>query len=298
MLLKLWFIFLMIGMASDEMQTIKPVAGGFSFPEGPAWHARKGILYVSNCYGNWLASYSNARVDTFVLRPTYPFAFQATNGLVAARDGYLYACDFKAGAIVRFDEKGRCYVYADKFNKTRFNRPNDLAFDQEGNLYFTDPKSYDPENRDGTIYFVSRQTGKVAKKADNLAYPNGIALSADGNYLYVCESAMQRILRFPIQSDYSLTEYTVFAVLPGGDPDGIAFDEAGNLYVAHFGSGTVFILDHAGEIVSQIKLPGMKPTNVEFADNDLQTLYITEAEQNVLYKMTVKTPGLRLLYSY
>ena len=43
----------------------------------------------------------------------------------------------------------------------KFNRPNDLTFDMNGNLFFTDPKSYDKNILDGRIFLVDAKTKEV-----------------------------------------------------------------------------------------------------------------------------------------
>lgn len=265
------------------------VVGGMNFPEGPAWDGHN-TLYASNCYGGWITRLTGGKADTFLLANKSPFTFQQTNGMIF-HDGYLYACDFGVGAILRFTKDGAAEIYAKGFNGVAFNRPNDLRFDAEGNLYFTDPKSYSREVLDGRVFRISAQDKNVTQLADSLGFPNGIAVSADGKSLYVCESAFERILRFTIGEDGNLTSKEIFVTLPGGDPDGIDFDSAGNLYVAHFGSGTVYVIAPDGAIKQKISAPGKKPTNLEFAGDDLKALFLTEVETNALYKLNVEIAG-------
>ena len=274
-------------------EDIVKIADGLNFAEGPAW-SEKGDLFVSNCYGDWITRISGAKVDTFVIIPSAPDSFKSTNGMTMGPDGYLYACDFGLGKILRFAPDGACETYANGYAGKKFNRPNDLAFDPEGNLYFTDPNKYDPEDRDGAVYRVRISDRQVERMAAGLAFPNGIAFDAPAENLFICESAMNRILKFPVNKDGSLGLPTVFVTLPGGDPDGIAFDEEKNLYAAHFGTGTVFVIDPMGKIIREIKIPGKKATNVEFGGEDMKTLFITDAETNAVYKTEVGIAGLQL----
>ena len=267
------------------------VVDRMNFPEGPAWDGQN-TLYASNCYGGWITRLTDDRADTFLIANKSPFTFQQTNGMIF-HDGYLYACDFGVGAILRFATDGAAEIYAKDFNGAAFNRPNDLRFDAEGNLYFTDPKTYSREVLDGRIFRISTQDKSVTQLADSLGFPNGIALSGAGKTLYVCESAFERILRFTIGEDGNLTKKEVFVTLPGGDPDGIDFDSAGNLYVAHFGSGTVYVIAPDGSIKQKILAPGKKTTNLEFAGGDLKTLFLTEVETNALYKLNVEIAGMK-----
>lgn len=275
---------------------MEKVAEGLNFPEGPAWDG-SGTLYVSNCYGARITRIRDNSVDTFVASPSKPVSFEKTNGLTVYKDGTIYACEFGLGAILKFSPDGSCNIAVSGYNGAKFNRPNDLAFDANGNLYFTDPKSYDPKIPDGVVYMLPEGKSEAVPVIKDLCFPNGIAFSADGKQLFVCESAKQRVLKYSVLENGKTGSYTVFAEMPGGDPDGIAFDTEGNLYVAHFGGGAVVVFDKDGNKIREIKTPGKKPSNVEFAGKDMKTLYITEDETNAVYRMTVDIPGLKLFSS-
>jgi gluconolactonase len=164
-------------------------------------------------------------------------------------------------------------------------------------LYFTDPKSYGNDKIDGRIFIVELNSKVVKLLADSLAFPNGIAFSADGKKLFVCESARNRILFFDVNHDGSLCNKSVFAELPGGDPDGLAFDVDGNLYAAHFGGGAIYVISPEGKIKEKLITPGKRPSNVEFGGDDMKTLFITEDETNCVFSTKVNIPGLKLFSS-
>ncbi len=275
--------------ANASQAAWEKVVDGLNFPEGPAWDGN-GALYFSNCYGGWITKLAHGRADTFLLAQPSPFSFDKTNGMTV-HNGFLFACDFGKGAILKISPEGETEMYASAFEGQAFNRPNDLAFDNAGNLYFTDPKTYSREILDGRIFRVRANDHTIDMLADSLGFPNGIAFSHDGKQLYVCESAFERVLRFDIEPDGGLANKEVFITLPGGDPDGIAFDREGNLFVAHFGGGAVYIIAPDGAIRQKLATPGAKPTNLEFGGEDLQTLYLTEVETNALYQMRANHAG-------
>jgi gluconolactonase len=283
-----------LAQSTNNFEFIK-IADGLHFPEGPAWDG-KGSLYVSNCYGGYITKISPDGNSRFIDSTSNPNLKQ-TNGLTFYKDENLYACDYGLGAILKISPEGKSEIFIDGYEGKRFNRPNDLAFDDKGNLYFTDPKSYGKEKLDGRIFKINIQSIEVSLLADSLAFPNGIAFSPDGKKLFVCESAKNRILTFDVERDGSLTNKKVFAELPGGDPDGIAFDIEGNLYAAHFGGGAIYIFSPDGIIKERLIAPGKKPSNVEFGGEDMRTLFITEVETNSVYSMRVEIPGVKLLSS-
>ncbi|MFA6596288.1 MAG: SMP-30/gluconolactonase/LRE family protein [Ignavibacteriaceae bacterium] len=278
--------------------TMEPVwtkiAADQNFPEGPAWDGKEN-LYSSSCYGKWITKSKSGSAEVFLTRAENPFTLDQTNGLTIGSDGNIYACDYGIGAILKITPEGKTEIYASGFARKRFNRPNDLAFDGKGNLYFTDPKSYSKDTLDGRVFMIKHDTHEVVLVADNLAFPNGIAFSKDFKKVFVCESAKNRILEYPVEKDGAFSKQSTFVELPGGDPDGIAFDKNGNLYAAHFGGGAIYVIAPDGKISYKIKTPGLKPSNIEFGGSDYKTLYLTEDETNAVYETKVRVEGLKLI---
>lgn len=266
------------------------IASGLNFPEGPAFDGKSSI-YFSNCYGAWITKYSSSSVDTFITKNDNPLSIEKTNGLAFGKDNKLYVCEYGKGLILSIDQNKNIEVYSDGFEGKQFNRPNDLVFDKSGNLFFTDPKSYDANVLDGRIFMIDAKSKKTSLVADNLAFPNGINISPANGRMYVCESAKQQIVSFRISSDLTLTDKKEFILLPGGDPDGIEFDTEGNLYVAHFGGKAVYVYSKDGKMLQKVETPGKKPTNLEFIGDDLKTLLLTEVETNSAYIISTKFSG-------
>lgn len=295
-ILNLFFFLLIFSMNSftqedNKNHNFEKLVGSLEFPEGPVWDGKN--LFVSNCYGGYITKITPDTSYTFVDSVNNKFLKQ-TNGLAFDRDGNLFACDYGIGAILKISQDGKTEIYSNGFNGKKFNRPNDLAFDPYRNLYFTDPKSYGKDKLDGVVYRIDFETKEVKPVAKNLAFPNGIAFSENGKNLFICESAKNRIIRFDVDENSNLKNKTVFVELPGGDPDGIALDTNGNLFVAHFGGGKIFIISKDGIIKDSFETPGKKPSNVEFGGEDLRTLFITEDETNAVYKIRTESRGLKL----
>lgn len=266
------------------------ITDGLNFPEGPAFDGKSSI-YLSNCYGGWITLFSEGVKDTFISKADDSLLIEKTNGLAFGLDDNLYACEYGKGKILRISSDGKIEVYSDGYKGEKFNRPNDLTFDKNGNLFFTDPKSYDKNILDGRIFFVDANSQETKLLEDSLAFPNGINISPIDGKLYVCESAKQIIVRYSINKENELVDKEEFVEILGGDPDGIEFDVNGNLYVAHFGGKAVYIFSPEGKLLQKIETPGSKPTNLEFGNADYKTLYLTEVETNALYRIRTKHSG-------
>ena len=133
------------------------VADGLNFPEGPAYDGKSSIC-LSNCYGGWITRYSEGVKDTFISKVDDSLLIEKTNGLAFGYDGSLFVCEYGKGKILRVSPDRKIEVYSDGYKGEKFNRPNDLTFDKNGNLFFTDPKSYDKNILDGRIFFVDANT--------------------------------------------------------------------------------------------------------------------------------------------
>lgn len=276
----------------DENENWVKVLDNLNFPEGPAWDGKE-YLYLSNCYGGWITRFDGNKFDTLAAKTNDSLSIEKTNGLAVGKDGYIYICEYGYGAILKISLGGKLEMLCPGFAGEKFNRPNDIVIDGNGNIYFTDPKSYDPKIPDGRIFRFDTKEKEVKLAAQELCFPNGINISPSGKRIYVSESAKNRILSYDINNSGLLINKNTFIELHGGDPDGIDIDEEGNLYVAHFGSKLLYIISPEGKIIQKIETPGKKPSNIEFGGSDRKTLFLTEDETNALYIIRTNIPGFR-----
>jgi sugar lactone lactonase YvrE len=77
-------------------------------------------------------------------------------------------------------------------------------------------------------------------------------------------------------------------------------DEKGNLYAAQYGGGKVVVIGPCGATIGEIKLPvgaGSETTNCAFGVGPTaNVLYITEAGDNVIWKVPMKVRGMKEWY--
>lgn len=200
------------------------------------------------------------------------------NGQIILPDGDHLVCDSLGGRVLRLSPDGRIVTEASYAEPHAGHAlvPNDLLMDPQGYLYFTDSVRHV-----GCVCCVGPD-GRQWTVADGLDYPNGIALSRDGHWLYVAESYRNRILRFRLRSPGVVEGgCQVFADLPrnpGGDPlgnlpDGIAFNAAGLLAVAHYGMQRVQLLSPEGILIGSYDSGMTCTSNVYFTDG--RTLVVT-----------------------
>ncbi len=213
------------------------------------------------------------------------------NGSRFGPGGDLFVADYGLKAILRVSTvTGAIAIYVDHYDGQPLRGPNDLCFGSDGVLYFTDPEGSSPDNPIGAVYAVT-PNGEVRRVANGLAYPNGLMVTPGGTALVVAETHTGRLRR------YSLEASTLFVELPplttlsparsGAEeagPDGMIYGADGNLYVAHYGSGSVLVIDHGGIVVRSLPAGGPTPTNVGFWRD---SLYVTEGLSGSVYRLDI-----------
>lgn len=263
------------------------VAEGLNFPEGPAFHENR--LVFSNCYGGWIGELRENVLDTLLNDRD---GLVNTNGCAFDKEGNLYICEYGKPSILKYTVQGELRVLSDSDQQgRRFNRPNDICVSPSGMLYFTDPKSYNRELHDGRLFRVDPNSGETVWVIEGLQFPNGLCFSPDGETLFVGESVNKNILK--INCRLGLLDTLI--VLPQGnrDPDGMDCDVDGNLYIAYFGGGMIYVVSPQGIMLDSMVTPGRKPSNVEFGGSDMKTLYVTECETNAIYAIRTNRPGFK-----
>lgn len=269
----------------DGPLTVREVANGFAFTEGPAADAR-GDVYFTDIPNSrihvWRAA--SGKVEPW-LEGT-----DKANGLWFAADGTLFACQMGAGRrIVAIDPATKqVTAVAERIAGKRFNAPNDLVVDASGGIYFTDPaygrKPEELEVTGESVYWISPDRKTVSLAADGFKRPNGIAFSPDGTRLYVSDRDADLTWAFPVEGPGRLGTRRQFA--PVGS-DGCAVDTHGNLYVTPKAAAIrVFAAD--GRLVGDIPLP-VPGANVTFGGPDRRTLFITAKDK--VYTLPMKVSG-------
>ncbi len=285
---------------------------GLLFTEGPCW--LDGKLYFSSlCFQLDCTGYSTIEMNK---DGTYKYITRnkmRTNGIIPRGNGNLVVCDMFGHRIIEMTPKGEVVkVIADKMNDgSRLDGPNDLVIDAEGGIYFTDPQyipGLEKKQLGPTVNYV-HPSGEVIRviNVGEIAFPNGVLLSPDGNTLYICNTyhnernlsfAENFIMAYDVQNDGTLSNGRRFAQMildtsqvQKGDKstgaDGMTIDEHGNIYVtSNLG---LQIFDPEGNLIGILKVP-TKPVNCCFGGDDFKTLYLTCFDK--IYSIKTNVRGL------
>lgn len=232
----------------------------------------------------------------------------AALGVKVGPDGCVYNAstslsDVPGAYVWRLCEDGSVEAFAELDHD---GAPNDLAFDDDGTLFVTDPLLGEiwQVSPDGDAAVFVRHSLLAGNPADPALLfrqvgVNGIAFDKHHRYLYVSNTDYGRILRIDLYA--AAPTPVVFAEdarLRGAD--GIAFDRSGELFVAVNESDTLASVDKRGR-VHVLHTGGHldAPSSVVFGAThaDKHTLYTTSSAFSRTLGLQPGTPAPALLTS-
>lgn len=174
--------------------------------------------------------------------------------------------------------------------------PNDLAFDDAGNLYVTD-------SMQATIWRIPAGGGapqvwfRDSRLASAYIGVNGLRLSPDRSRIFVSVTTdllgLGRIYTLPLVDQPKAADLKLFRTFAAGDgPDGFAFGASGRLYVtlALPGKSGIAVLDANGNEVARIANPPLSP----FAPFDSPANLAFDGKGNVLVTNHAFATGILL----
>jgi gluconolactonase len=171
---------------------------------------------------------------------------------------------------------------------------NDMIGDSKGGIYMTM----------GGVYYITPQGEVTGRYGINGG--NGLALSPDGNTLYVTgrlpdatppanltlpayapqPAPTGGLVAYDVQADGSLTNERQFAWAGG---DGMAVDTQGRIYVT--GNAGVWVIDATGEIIGFINTP-RSMISVAFGGPNKRTLFGISIRDVEIFTIDMLTEGL------
>jgi DNA-binding beta-propeller fold protein YncE len=170
---------------------------------------------------------------------------QGAHGIRVDGDDFVWITDRARHLVRKFDRSGQLLLTLGTEGRPgtgpkQFNRPADVAFGRSGEVYVADGYGNSRVmkfDRDGKFVKSWGDKGSAPGQFD---LPHTIAVGPDGR-VYVGDRYNSRIQIF--DGEGNLKE-----IWPGFVPCGIAFDRAGNLFVAD-GVSKVLRLDGSGRVV-------------------------------------------------
>ncbi len=302
------------------MTALREIASGLRFPEGPV-AMRDGSVLVVEIAAGCLTRIVPDGTGTVVAETG-----GGPNGAAIGPDGRCYICnnggmpflqrdglwlpglstpDVPHGWIEAVDlVTGTVEVLYRDCDGSPLIGPNDLVFDADGGMWFTDHGHTRRRDRDrGGIYFARCDGSFITEVVAPFDGPNGIGISPDGKTLYVAQTPTGRLWAFDIRGPGLIERFRGpvawergrLVAAPGGYNlfDSLALERDGNVCIGTI-PGAIGVFGPHGEQVSCVEMPDTFPTNICFGGPDLTTAYITLSSTGRLVATDWPRPGLGL----
>jgi sugar lactone lactonase YvrE len=103
------------------------------------------------------------------------------------------------------------------------------------------------------VIALATPDGTVREVAEGIAFPNGMAITADAATLIVAESYAGRLTAFEIAENGDLENRRVWAQREGAAPDGICIDAAGAVWYADVPNRRCVRIREGGEVLEEVE---------------------------------------------
>ena len=282
------------------MPDYEVIAEGLAFPEGPVVMADGSVIVVE----------IHARQVTRCWQGSKEVVASpggGPNGAAIGPDGALYVCNSggmghlgeptEPGRIERIDlATGKVERIYESCDGTPLGAPNDLMFDQDGNLWFTDLGRTGADAKFfGGLYCARPDGSSITRIYGRAISYNGVGISPDMQSVYVADTYTARVYAFDRRIEAQSPRWLASAVGPSMF-DSLAMTAAGNICVATLMPGAITTVTPDGA-VSVRSMDDRLVTNIAFGGADMMDAWLTFSDRGALVKMRWDEPGMRLVYN-
>lgn len=304
------------------MSSMRVIATDLQFPEGPVVMPDGSVLLVEIRRQTLTRVYPDGTKEIVAKIPGGP------NGAAIGPDGKCYICnnggfswvttrnmilpgapspaEYIGGSLQRVDlQTGKIETLFEKCGEHPLKGPNDLVFDRQGGLWFSDLGKRRARDMDvGAFYYIRPGCKEIVEGHHGMLPANGIGLSPDEKTVYVAETPTARLWAFNVAQPGDVKPSEVIYRGERGRPiaglggyqmfDSLAVEASGNICVATLISGNISVIAPDGKLVEQIPTGDPVTTNIAFGGPELKTAYITLSGKGELVAMDWPRGGLPL----
>ena len=248
-------------------QQAQVLMSGVAMGESPRWHENR--LWFSDWGAQEIVAVDSYGKSEVAVRASFGLPFC----IDWLRDGRLLVVSGRQGVVLRRERDGSLVTHADLHGPAGMGW-NEIVVDGRGNIYING----------GSGIVLLTPDGAVQQVADNIAFPNGMAITPDNLTLIIAESYGKKLTSFDIAADGSLSNRRVWAALGDGVPDGICIDADGAVWYADVPNKRCVRVREGGEVLETVTCDrGCFACMLGGAEN--KTLFIIATEWRGMDKM-------------
>jgi len=284
-----------------EISHVKTIGNGLIRPEG-VMALDDGSIYTADGRGQC------ARIDRDGRTTFFGDLGGAPNGICIDRQQRCIVANIGNGQVQTLSPDGRHEVLMTHADGRRMVAPNFPYVDSQGRLWVSNSTEKEDINSvllrptpDGSIVLI--ENGRARIVADGIYFANGLTLDRTEDHVYVAQTMRRNVLRCRILSDGSLGRAEIYGpeiLGRQGYPDGIAFDEAGNLWVTFPQWNAIGYITPAGQLEIYLEDPAHtvlhRPANICFGWEARKTAFIGSLDGSTIPYFGVPFPGMPLVH--
>jgi sugar lactone lactonase YvrE len=170
-------------------------------------------------------------------------------------------------------------------------RFNDGRVDRQGRFWAGSMIESDDSYHQGGLYRLNPDLS-LSSVVDGITISNGLCWSPDSRVMYHADSPRQEIYAYDFEPESgSISNRRLFAKTEAGCyPDGATVDAEGFLWSAQWGGSKLVRYAPNGEKAGELRLPVSQPTCLTFGGDDLDTMFITSARENLTDAQLAEQP--------
>jgi sugar lactone lactonase YvrE len=228
------------------LDQIRFIGSGLQRPEC-VLATRSGDLYSADWRGGVARTTADgqstllSRADLSGGRPLRP------NGIAMRSNGNFLLADLgeSLGGVYELDRAGQVAPILERVDGVDLPPTNFVHEDDQRRIWITVSTSHRPraaayraDVADGYIVLLTNAGARVV--AEGIGYTNEALPSPDGKWLYVNETFGRKLSRFPLREDGELGAKEVVTTFGAGTfPDGLSFDQGGDMWITSIVSNRV-----------------------------------------------------------
>ena len=267
-----------VGAGTSDSEIELVVEGKAEIGEGPSWDARKGVLYWVDIPKGKIHTYDAVRdIDRSIsiqgcVSSVVPRVNDDDDVMVTLQHGFYKlntsTADFSLISEVEQDLPD--------------NRFNDGKCDTRGRLW---AGTMNVKEKEATGALYRLEGSRVERMLSNVTISNGIGWSPDDATMYYIDTPTRMVSAFDYDIDRGSIGRQRIAfnfTSQGGAPDGMAVDEEGMPWIAHWGGSKVSRWNpRTGQVVDQILVPAPNVSSCCFGGTHMDELYVTTAREGL-----------------
>lgn len=267
-----------------DLASFTIIADGLDHPECVAC-GPDGQLYAGGEAGQ---IYSFDRDGSHEIANTGGFVL----GICLDGDSNIYACDQSRQEVLRITPSGEMSRFGGPIRV-----PNYPVFTKDGNLLVSDSGGW--KAGDGRLLSIAPDGSMTQLEVDVRQFPNGLAISPDGAWLYIVLSTVPSVSRVRMDGPTPHGPVETVVEMPLHVPDGLAFAADGTLLISCYTPDVIYQWD--GAVLRTLAQDPLRtiiasPTNVAFFGPERSQLAVASLGRWHILSTGAAGTGARLNY--